>query len=69
MDFGAFCAHYPRWAGKQPEGDLADSELTLLGDLAEVGLGVDRLVGVFAAGGGKFVGRRLGGEVGGLPQV
>ena len=51
MDFGAFCSHYPRWAGKQPEGELADSELTLLGDLAEAGLGVDRLVGVFAAGG------------------
>ena len=35
MDFKAFCANYPRWAGKQPEADLADSELTLLGDIAE----------------------------------
>ena len=51
MDFKAFCANYSRWAGKQSEADLADCELTLLGDIAEVGLGIDRLVGVFASGG------------------
>ena len=51
MDSKTFCANYPRRATKQPEADLADCEMTVLGDLAEIGLWIDRSMGAFAAQG------------------
>ena len=66
MGFKTFCANYPRWANKQPESDLADCEMTVLGDLAEIGLGIDRLVGAFAAQGLSFLEEHLLGRLGGF---
>ena len=66
VDFAVFCANYSRWANKQLKSDLADSELTLSGDIGEIGLGVDRLVGVFAARGIKLSEEELLTRLGGF---